>query len=133
MCCISKENALALVHFPKLHPFAYDLQDLRLRDTQIGPQGRCRIFQKNPSKITLPLHRLIKKFLKIFQLHVNSIAIPTHPHPPPPQSQKINQCVPSEVSMDDEANSASKASCCYSKESGVTIFTTQLYSVVQVL
>ena len=84
MCCISNESALTLVHFPQLHPFAYDLQDLRLRDTRIDPQGRYRIFKNNPSKITLLLHRCIKKFLKIFQLHVNSIAKPTPPSPPPP-------------------------------------------------
>ena len=50
-------------------------------------------FQKTlmPSKITLPLHRFIKKVLKIFQAHGNSIAIPLPPPPPPHTS-------PSEIS-----------------------------------
>ena len=36
------------------------------QECSIDPQGRYRIFQKilTPSKITLPLHRFIKKFLK---------------------------------------------------------------------
>ena len=52
-------------------------------------QGRYRIFKKilTPSKITLPLHRFIKKFFKTFQAHKNYIATP-----PPPQKKilKIN-------------------------------------------
>ena len=56
-----------------------------------------------PSKITLPLHRVIKKFLKIFQAHGNSIASP------PPSLISLKQ-------IDVEANIASKASCCYSNE-----------------
>ena len=59
-----------------------------------------------PSKITLPLHRFIKKVLKIFQAHGNAIAIPL---PPPKSLRSLKQ-------MDVEANIASKASCCYSKE-----------------
>ena len=73
-----REIGLTLVHYPQLHPFALQGQ----------PQGRYKIFKKilTPSKITLPLHRFIKKFLKIFQAHENYIAsLPTPPpHPPPP-------------------------------------------------
>ena len=52
------------------------------------------------SKVTLPLHRFIKKFLKIFQAHGNSIVSPLPP-PPTPVPQKSKQ-------MDVEANIASR-------------------------
>ena len=46
-------------------------------------------FQKilTPSKITLPLHRFVKKFLKIFQDHGNYIASPPLSQQTPIQSQ----------------------------------------------
>ena len=50
-------------------------------------------FQKilTPSKITLPLHRFVKKFLKIFQAHGNYIAS----SPPPPPLPTNSHSVPS--------------------------------------
>ena len=53
-----------------------------------------------------PFHRFIKKFLKIFQAHENYIA-----------SLPPNKLPFSPKQMDVEANSASKASCCYVKQS----------------
>ena len=84
-------------------------------------------FQKilTSSKITLPLHRFVKKFLKIFQAHGNYIA--SSPPPPPPPSPNKLPFSPKRKQMDVEANTASKASCCYSKESTCDLH----HSVVQ--
>ena len=73
--------------FSQLCPFAYDLCETQVL---IGTTSREILnFQKilMPSKITLPLHRFIKKFLKIFQAHRNSIASPPRPTPVPQKSQ----------------------------------------------
>ena len=67
-CCISKRNALTLIHSPQLRPFA-NMDNLK---------GDIEFSKKilTPLKITLTLHRFIKKFLKIFQAHGNYIASP---------------------------------------------------------
>ena len=88
-----------------------------------------KIFQKilTPSKITLLLHRFIKKFLKIFQANANFTATP-----PPPQTKPENQPF-SPKQMDVEPNSASNVSFMILKIKCVTILTTLLCSGQQVL
>ena len=73
-CCISKRNALTLIHSLQLCPFA----------NRNNLKGDIEFSKKilTPFKIALPLHRFIKKFLKIFQAHGNYIASPP-PLPPP--------------------------------------------------
>ena len=77
-CCISKENVLVLIYSPYYIHLLKTCTDPSLGNTSIVPPGDTEFLKKilTPSKITLPLHRFIKKFLKIFQPHVNSIARP---------------------------------------------------------
>ena len=78
MVCFLKENILALVHSPPLCPFASDLQDPSLNDTPVDSQWDMEFLIKIllPSKISLPLNKLIKK---IFLPHINSIAAQPSP------------------------------------------------------
>ena len=87
-------------------------------------------FQKilTPSKITLPLHRFVKKFLKLFQDHGNYIAS----SPPPPLSQQTP------IQSQAQANGRRSEYCLKGvlllfKGKYVTIFMTLLCSGQQVL